>query len=120
MFRHNPGRFTATITLMQPSAPTRDAMGGISQTTYTDFLTLKAMASMKNQSRQQIIGDYVTVDTRYFVVRDLRETCPLLDISWRISYNGRVYVINDVLLIDESRPYYVQITATAINGGGKL
>lgn len=32
--------------------------------------------------------------------------------------NGRVYIINDVLLIDESAPHFVQLTATAISTGG--
>ena len=32
--------------------------------------------------------------------------------------DGRVYLINDVLLIDESAPYFIQITATAISTGG--
>ena len=65
MFRRNPGRFTETIKLMRPSAPKRDALGGVSAITYTDFLKLRALVTVKSQSKQQIIGDYVTVDTRY-------------------------------------------------------
>lgn len=120
MFRRNPGRFTETIALMRPSAPKRDALGGVSAITYTEFLKMRALVTVKSQSKQQIIGDYVTVDTRYFLVRDTRKTCPDLDSTWRLEWGGKAYKINDVLLIDESRPAYVQITATAITGGGKL
>lgn len=120
MFRRNPGRFTETVKLMKPSAPKRDALGGVSATTYTEFLKMRALVTVKSQSKQQIIGDYVTVDTRYFLVRDTRKTCPDLDSTWRLEWGGKAYKINDVLLIDESRPAYVQITATAITGGGKL
>ena len=79
MFRRNPGRFTEAIKLMEPSAPKRDALGGVSATTYTEFLKLRALVTVKSQSKQQIIGDYVTVDTRYFLVRDTRKACPDLE-----------------------------------------
>ena len=83
---------------------------------------MSAMCEQRNQSRQQIIGDYVTVDTRYFVVRDIRGMNAVkgLDTSWRLSYRDFIYLINDILLLDESRPYFLQITATAINSGGGL
>lgn len=72
MFKRNPGRFRHLVTLLKPSAPARDELGGIKPTTYDPALTVHAMREMKSQSRQQVVGDYVTVDTRYFVVRDLR------------------------------------------------
>lgn len=122
MFKRNPGRFCHRITLLKPSAPVRDELGGLSETTYVPAVTLSAMCEQRNQSRQQIVGDYVTVDTRYFVVRDIRgmNVVEGLDTSWRLSYRDFTYLINDILLLDESRPYFLQITATAINGGGGL
>ena len=120
MFHRNPGRFTNRITLLRPSAPVRDELGGIAATTYEAALTLFAMIAQKSQTRQQIIGDYVTSDTRYFVVRDIRSLCPGIDTSWRLVYRGYTYLINELTLIDESSPFYIQITATAINGGGKI
>lgn len=122
MFKRNPGRFCHRITLLKPSAPVRDELGGLSETTYVPAVTLSAMCEQRNQSRQQIVGDYVTVDTRYFVVRDTRgmNAAKGLDTSWRLSYRDFTYLINDILLLDESRPYFLQITATAINSGGGL
>lgn len=122
MFKRNPGRFCHRITLLKPSAPVRDELGGLSETTYVPAVTLSAMCEQRNQSRQQIVGDYVTVDTRYFVVRDTRgmDAAKGLDTSWRLSYRDFIYLINDILLLDESRPYFLQITATAINSGGGL
>lgn len=122
MFKRNPGRFCHRITLLKPSAPVRDELGGLSETTYVPAVTLSAMCEQRNQSRQQIVGDYVTVDTRYFVIRDVRGMGAVkgLDTSWRLTYRDFIYLINDILLLDESRPYFLQITATAINSGGGL
>ena len=122
MFKRNPGRFCHRITLLKPSAPVRDELGGLSETTYVPAVTLSAMCEQRNQSRQQIVGDYVTVDTRYFVIREVRGMGAVkgLDTSWRLSYRDFIYLINDILLLDESRPYFLQITATAINSGGGL
>lgn len=120
MFKRNPGRFCHRITLLKPSVPVRDELGGLSETTYVPAVTVSAMCEQRNQSRQQIVGDYVTVDTRYFVIRDIRgmDAVKGLDTSWRLSYRDFTYFVNDILLLDESRPYFLQITATAINGGG--
>jgi len=122
VFKRNPGRFCHRITLLKPSVPVRDELGGLSETTYVPAVTLSAMCEQRNQSRQQIVGDYITVDTRYFVIRDIRGMNAVkgLDTSWRLSYRDFIYLINDILLLDESRPYFLQITATAINGGGGL
>ena len=120
MFHRNSGRFRHMITLLRPSAPERDALGGIGTITYEAALTLFAMVEQKSQTRQQFIGDYVTSDTRYFVVRDIRSLCPGIDTSWQLEYKGYTYLINELTLIDESSPFYIQITATAINGGGGI
>lgn len=119
MFKRNPGRFRYEIHLLKPSEPTRDELGGIKPVSYEPLMTAWAMCEQRNQSRQQVVGDYVTVATRYFVVRDLAGTPGEgIDANWRIRMNGRVYIINDVLLIDESAPHFIQITATAISTGG--
>lgn len=119
MFKRNPGRFRYEIQLLKPSEPTRDELGGIKPVSYEPVMTAWAMCEQRNQSRQQVVGDYVTVATRYFVVRDLAGTPGKgIDANWRIRMNGRVYIINDVLLIDESAPHFVQLTATAISTGG--
>lgn len=121
MFHRNPGRFTHKIKLMKPSAPVRDAMGGLEQTTYTEALELFAMCEQKSQTRQQFIGDYVTSDTRYFVIRDIRSALDdALTTEWRLVYNGYTFIINDITLIDESVPYHIQLTATATNGSGAI
>jgi len=62
----------------------------------------------------------VTVDTRYFVVRDIRRICPDIDTSWRIGYRNFVFLINDIQLLEEEAPPYTQITATAVNGSGGI
>lgn len=121
MFRRNPGRFTHKIKLLKPSAPVRDSMGGLEQTTYTEEMELFAMCEQKSQTRQQFIGDYVTEDTRYFVIRDIRSVLSdALTTEWRLVYHGYTFLINDIALIDESAPPYIQITATAVNGSGAI
>lgn len=119
MFKRNPGRFTHKITLLKPAKPERDELGGIKSGEFESVLELFAMCEQKDQSRQAFIGDYVTADTRYFVIRDIHEAYPL-DATWRISYGGYVWIINNIRLLDESRPFFLQITATAVNGSGEV
>ena len=118
--KHNPRELNRRIVLQRPSTPVRDALGGIQTTTYTAELSLFAKVTTKNQSRQEIVGDFVTVDTRYFIVRDIRRICPDIDLSWRISYRDFTFLINDIQLLDEESPPYTQITATAVNGAGRI
>ena len=118
MFKRNPGRFTHKITLRKPSDKVKDELGGIQQTTYEDALVLYAMCESVSQSRQSVIGAFVTTDTRYFIVRDIRNICPNISTEWQLVYNGYTYNINQIELIDESRPYFLQITATAMNVKG--
>ena len=118
--KHNPRELNRRIVLKRPSAQTRDELGGIETTTYTAELSLFAKVSAKNQSRQDIVGDFVTVDTRSFVLRDIRRICPDIDASWRISYREFDFIINDIQLLDEESPPYTQITATAVNGAGGI
>lgn len=120
MYKRNPGRFTEKIKLLEPVAHTRDELGGLAPTTYEPVLEVYAMCELKSQSKQQIIGDYVTVDTRYFVVRDITKLVPGINTKYRIEYNGFTYTINNVELIRDSKPFFVQLTATAINGSGGI
>ena len=118
MFKRNPGRFTHKITLLKPTASERDELGGVKSGGFNEVATLFAMCEQKDQSRQVFVGDYVMADTRYFLLRDIRGLYPL-DASWRLTYRGYTWIINDIRLLDESRPYYLQITATAVNGSGE-
>ena len=118
--KHNPRELNRRIVLLRPSTPVRDELGGIAETTYTAEVSLFAKVTTHNQSRQQVIGDFVTVDTRYFVLRDVRRICPDLDTSWQIGYRNFKYLINDIQLLDEENPPYTQITATAMNNSGGL
>ena len=118
--KHNPRELNRRIILLRPSVPVRVEVGGIAPTTYTAEMSLFAKVSSRNQSRQQVVGDFVTVDTRFFVLRDVRRICPDLNANWRINYRDFVFVINDIQLLDEESPPYTQITATAVNGNGGI
>lgn len=120
MFKRNLGRFRHQITLMRPRIQQRDDIGGLLPVTYEDEITLLAMCEQRSQSRQQVIGSYVTSDTRYFVIRDISGLFPQVNASWRLKYKGFVYIINEITVIDESVPHFMQITATAINGNGGI
>lgn len=119
MFKRNAGRFNAKVTLLKPSDPSRDEMGGISDISYGPAVSVFALVTVKSQSRMQTVGDYVTADTRYFIIRDISKTYPL-NTNWRMQYNGFTFLINNIELIDESVPYYLQITATAVNSSGEV
>lgn len=118
--KHNPRELNRRITLLRPSAPIRDDLGGVEEQVFTAALTLFAKVSSRSQSRQQVVGDFVTVDTRYFVLRDIRRICPDIDASWRIAYRDYVFIINDIQMLDEENPPYTQITATAVNVAGGI
>lgn len=120
MFRRNCGKFTDKITFMKPDALQRDELGGLLPATYSNVGRVFAMCETRSQSRQSVMGDYVTVDTRYFVMRDVSSLYPDINCEWRLIYNGYTYKINQIERITESKPYYMQITATAINAGGGI
>lgn len=119
-FRRNSGKFRHKIILQKPKPEEYDELGGLVSSGFDDFCTVFAMCEQRSQSRQQVVGDYVTVDTRYFVVKDVSRLSRDIDTSWQIVYNGHTFRINQVELLNESVPYYVQFTATAINGGGGI
>ncbi len=118
MFLRNPGRFRYKCDLLKPGLPERDELGGLRPAGYAVACTAFGLVTKRSQVRQEFIGDYVTSDTRYFIFRDLSLICPDLDTSWRLQVNGVVYQINDVTIVDDSVPNWVQITATANTGKG--
>ena len=120
MFLRNPGRFRYKIKLLKPGTPERDEIGGLKSAAFSEAVTLFSLMVKRAQVKQDFIGEYVTADTRYFVVRDLETVCPDIDTTWRLECGGVVYQINDVLAIDDTAPSWVQITAKAIRGNGGL
>lgn len=116
--KHYPGELNRRVVLQRPSTPVRDELGGIGEITYEYVKEFPAKVTKRNQSRQQFVGDYVTADTRYFVLRDIRTACPGLNTKWMLQYRGFAWVINNIELLDEENPPYIQITATAVNGSG--
>lgn len=120
MFKRNSGKFIHKITLKKPSADVRDELGGLVPAQYTEVCSVFANVETRSQSRQQIMGDFITVDTRYFIVRELSKLASGLNTDWQLVYNGFTFKVNQVELITESRPYFVQITATALNSKGGI
>lgn len=118
MFKRNPGRFTEKIILRKPEANVRDELGGLMPAEYKDVCTLFAMMESKSQSRSQIIPGFVTENTRYFVIRDISKLYPGLNTEWQLVYNDYVFKINQIELIKESRPFFLQLVATCANPGG--
>lgn len=113
----NPGLLKHRITLLKPSAPERDGMGGYKPTVYTETETVSAMQRDKTSTHRQVVGDYVTVNTCYFVCRDFTGR---LDVStnWRIRYKGYDYTINSIVVLDDRLPHYVELEVTRIGGVG--
>lgn len=116
----NPGRLTSRVTLLRPSTPAVDELGGLQSVSYIPAKTLFARYESKNLSQQELVGDYVTADTRYFLFRDLQRICPDIDSRWRLSYKGMTWIINNIERVTDRVPYYVQITATAVNQNGRM
>lgn len=118
--KHNPAELNRIITLQKPGPSARDDMGGHELPVYEVVGRFPAKVTQHNQSRQQFVADYVTADTRYFVVRDIRSLHPDINAKWRLLYRGYTWIINKVELLDEEKPPYIQITATAINSSGGI
>lgn len=115
----NPGSFRANLTLLRPGKQERDEMGGLKDREYKEAIVLKALKRDKTTTYKQVIGDYVTVDTVYFVANDILSVYPI-DSDWRIKHDGAVYLINHITRLDDSAPYYMEIEATKIGGGGVI
>ena len=118
--KHNPAELNRIIKLQKPGQPVRDDMGGLQAPEYITVGSFPAKVTQRNQSRQQFVADYVTTDTRYFVLRDIRTICPGINAKWRLLYRSYTWIINKVELLDEEKPPYIQITATAINSSGGI
>lgn len=113
----NPGSFNVFLTLLRPSKQERDEMGGLKDRQYKESIVLKALKRDKSTTYKQVIGDYVTVDTVYFIANDIMSVYPI-DNEWRLKYDGAVYLINHITRLDDEPPYYMEIEATKIGGGG--
>lgn len=111
----NPGDFKSRITLLKRSELERDEMGGYKSPEYTPVLKIWAKQRDKTSTFRQVIGDYVTVDTCYFIIRNISGKYPITT-DWRLSYNGYNYVVNSVVELGERPPYYLEIEATRIGG----
>lgn len=115
----NPGSFRAILTLLRPGKQERDEMGGLKEREYKESIVIRALKRDKTTTYKQVIGDYVTVDTVYFVANDIMSVYPI-DNEWRLKYDGAVYLINHITRLDDSAPCYMEIEATKIGGGGVI
>ena len=118
--KHNPAEMNRKITLQRPGPPVRDELGGLEAPVYETLHSFPAKVTQRNQSRQQFVAAYVTEDTRYFVIRDIRSIYPDINAKWRLLYKGYTWTINKIELLDEEKPPYIQITATAVNSSGGI
>ncbi len=114
----NPGELYERITLQEPGTAERDELGGVAETTYTSVGSFYAKVTAHNLSRSAFVGDFVTADTRFFILRDIRRSYPDINAQWRIIYKGFTWLINRVEVINDIPVTYLQITATAINSNG--
>lgn len=117
MIKYNVGQFKHTLHLLKPDEATRDELGGYNERTYTEVGTVRALQRDKSSTFRQVIGDYVTVNTCYFIVRDCRCAFPI-GVEWRIKVEGQTYVINSVTLLDDTPPYFLELECTRIGGIG--
>ena len=113
----NPGKINKKITLLRCEPAERDEMGGLRESDYEAVGSFWAMQRDKTSTHKQVIGDYVTVNTCYFVLRDITVSYPLTT-DWRVLYDGYTYVINSITRLADSVPYYLEIEATRLGGLG--
>lgn len=115
MFERNLGKFTHKLELLKPSEIVRDELGGVADASYSVVAIVNAMQRDKSTTYRQVIGDYVTMDTAYFVIWDISSVYKL-DNRWRFRCNGYTYVINTVTRLEDEVPYMLEIEATKIGG----
>lgn len=113
--KYNMGLFKWRLELLQPGIFQRDEMGGIKDYDYKKVGTVNAFKRDKSVTYKTVIGDYVTLDTVYFVVRDIRNAFDINN-DWRLKVDGHIYVINTVTVLDDTVPKYLEIEATKIGG----
>ena len=115
MIRHNHGDYRWPLTLLKPTEPTRDELGGMSDVVYEPVVVVNALKRDKSQTYRQVIGAYVNMSTAYFIIYDLRRDFPI-DTDWRIQdSDGNVYVINSLTILDGIPPE-IEIEATRLGG----
>lgn len=113
----NPGELKRRIMLRRRLPLVRDEMGGLQEAEYEDAAVVWAGQRDKTSTYRQVIGDYVTVNTCYFIIRELPESCPITT-DWRVRYEGYDYVINSVVRLNERPPFFLELEATRIGGLG--
>lgn len=113
----NPGAMRRRIVLERRLPLQRDEMGGLCQAEYEDVATVWAEQRDKTSTYRQVIGDYVTVNTCYFIIRDITATQPI-SVDWRLRFEGYEYVINSIVRLNERPPFYLELEATRIGGLG--
>jgi len=110
-------KMTCEVQLLSPSTQQRDVLGGETAKTYTLAGTVWAQKRDKTSTFRQVIGDYVTVNTCYFVAWDFLSTYAI-NTEWRLEVNGQRYAINSIVLIDDRLPHRIEIEATRLGGIG--
>lgn len=115
MFRRNVGTFDKMIGLYKPSSVKRDELGGVKEREFEHVAYVMAQIRNKTASMSQIVGDYVTMDTRYFLMRDFRSIYPITE-KWQIKVNNVTYVINSINIIDDIKPAFLEVEATKVGG----
>lgn len=113
--KYNMGQFKWRLELLQPGEFKRDEMGGIMDHDYKKVGIINAFKRDKSVTFKTVIGDYVTTDTVYFVIRDIRNAFDINN-DWRLKVDGHVYVVNTVTTLDDKPPFYIEIEATKIGG----
>lgn len=113
----NPGKLNKRITLQRCEPAERDEMGGLREREYETVGSFWAMQHDKTSTHKQVIGDYVTVNTCYFIIRDISDMYPLTT-DWRLLYDGYTYIINSISKLTDSVPHYLELEATRLGGIG--
>lgn len=108
-------KMNTKVALYKPDALTRDEMGGVETRTYTKQGEIWAQKRDKTSTFRQVIGDYVTANTCYFVAWDFRSSYQVSQ-DWQLEADGQRYVINSITVIDDVLPYRIEIEATALGG----
>ncbi len=111
----NPGAMTRRITLERRLPLKRDELGGLQEAEYEDAATVWAEQRDKTSTYRQVIGDYVTVNTCYFIIRDCTPSLPITA-DWRLRFEGYEYIINSIVRLNRRAPFYLELEATRIGG----
>lgn len=108
-------KMNTKVALYEPDRLIRDEMGGVVPRNYTKAGEIWAQKRDKTSTYKQVIGDYVTANTCYFVAWDFRNTYPVAQ-DWQLEVGEQRYVINSITVIDDVLPHRIEIEATALGG----